>query len=487
MSVLEQMRSGTDSTFMQVVMALVVVSFVGWYAMPEGDKSSVVATVNGVKIMDTEYGRQYRQVLRQEEARYGRAMSNEEQRELGERVKLGLIEDKVILQEARRLGLEVSDTDVARQLLQIEMLRNEQGKFDQELYTRFLKRQQFTRADFEERLRENLLREKLRMLVFMGASISEPALRDAFVESETRIDLTYVRIRPSAFAEQVEITADERAAWLAENEQLVAETYERDLHRLYNHPERVRLRMIRLAATEDEISDTLPRLNKLKAEAEAGGDFAELARQWSEDPSAADGGDLGLRAIRQLSSDVQKAVESLQPGQISRVVTTDADLRLYLLEERVEPTVESLDDVRDQIADQLIKAERGPALAAAFAEDELLPRWRESGEVPQELVETRGLGVMTTGPIPAVSDGSLLSPPPQMMSAARLAEPGAVLPDVFQANGVLWVGQLTERIDADMSQYEAQRDQIREGVLQQRRIAFYQGWVDDTKARAKIQ
>ena len=68
MSVLESMRSGTDSTFMQVVLAAVVVSFVFWYATPQGNTGAVIVTVNGDEIMDTDF---YRQVRQQEQAQEG--------------------------------------------------------------------------------------------------------------------------------------------------------------------------------------------------------------------------------------------------------------------------------------------------------------------------------------------------------------------------------------------------------------------------------
>lgn len=487
MSILEKMRSGSDSTFMQVMMAAVVISFIGWYAVPDGDRSNVVAVVNGQKILDTEFSRRYSSAQRSMEAMTGRMLSNEEQKELSERVRMNLVEDEVLLQEARRIGLEVSDLEVARELLQLPVLRNEQGRFDEEIYRLFLRRNQWTRADFEESLREDLLRNKLRSLVFMGASISEPALREAWVDSETRVDITYVRVRPSAFAQTMEITAEERDAWLAENSAMVQETYQRDFERLYNHPEQVRLRMIRLAATTEQAADILPRMNQLRAQLEGGADFAEFARQWSEDPTAADGGDLGTRPLRQLATDVRTAIESLQPGQLSRVVTTDRDMRLYLLEERIEPRQDALEDVRDQIADQLIRAERGPVLAAAFAEERLLPAWREAGEVPRELVETNGLSVMTTGPVPAVADGSPFSPPPELMRDARNAKVGDVLPQVYETDGILWIGQLTDRTEADMEMYAQRRDEIREAVLSQRRMAFFQGWVDDLESRARIE
>src|SRR5688572_5378496 len=107
------MRSGQDSTFMQVVMALIIVAFVGLYIQPNGDRSSIVAVVNGEKILDTTFNRRYRDRLRMAEMQARRTLSDAEQREIGEQVKQQLIEGTVLLQEADRLGIEVSDSEVA--------------------------------------------------------------------------------------------------------------------------------------------------------------------------------------------------------------------------------------------------------------------------------------------------------------------------------------------------------------------------------------
>src|SRR5687768_11437713 len=97
-SILEKMRSGQDSTFMQVVLALIIVAFVGLYIRPAGDMSSVVAVVNGEKILDTTYSRRYREVARMYEAQARRTLSDAEQREIGELVKQDLIDGAVLLQ-----------------------------------------------------------------------------------------------------------------------------------------------------------------------------------------------------------------------------------------------------------------------------------------------------------------------------------------------------------------------------------------------------
>jgi hypothetical protein len=55
---------------------------------------------------------------------------------------------------------------------------------------------------------------------------------------------------------------------------------------------------------------------------QAGGDFAALAQKYSQDGSAANGGDLGLFSKGQLDPDFEAAAFALQPGQTSGIVKT---------------------------------------------------------------------------------------------------------------------------------------------------------------------
>ena len=224
-SLLERMRAGSDSTVMQVLIALVMLSFLGWYGKPKGEQNHTIAKVNGERILDTDYFRQVRLAQRNTEAQSGRTLSDAEEKQLAEQVKSQMIEDLVVLGEAHRLGLEVSGSEVARELLKYEFLKNKEGKFDKELYESFLKRQQMTQAQFEQRLMDDLLRLKLRELVFMGANVSEPSIQAAWKSAATKINIQYVRIRPTLFDDEVTITPDQVTAWLKENEGLAKEQY----------------------------------------------------------------------------------------------------------------------------------------------------------------------------------------------------------------------------------------------------------------------
>jgi peptidyl-prolyl cis-trans isomerase D len=484
MGILEKMRSGQDSTFMQVVMGLIIVSFVGFMGQGGGDKGSNVAIVNGVPITDIAFSRMYRMEARNREAQRG-PLSDSEQQQLVEVVRSSLVEQEVLTQEARRLGVEVSDSEVARALLQVPAFRGENGVFDEATYLKKVSQEGTTQDEFEQRVRDQLLRDKLRQLVFLGASSSEAALRTAWIEDGTTVDLTVVRIRPQALEKDLVITDELRATWKTENEAAPREAYERDKARLYDHPEQARVRMIRLAVTPGG-PDIAARLESVRAQVAAGGDMEALARAWSEDPSALRGGDLGAKPVGQLAPEIAAAITDLQPGGLSAVLTSATDVRFVRLEERIPAKVDPFEEVEQAIVDRLIREEKLPGLARDFAEQQLLPKWQELGAPPEALLSERGLSARPTGPL-RMKDPGPLAPPAAALEAARTAAVGAVLPKVYDEGGMLYVVQVGQRVEPDPAAFDADKGRLREELLLGRRSEFYQAWVTDLKAAAKIE
>jgi peptidyl-prolyl cis-trans isomerase SurA len=97
---------------------------------------------------------------------------------------------------------------------------------------------------------------------------------------------------------------------------------------------------------------------ELRRQAVAGADFRELARQHSELPSAADGGDIGTFQEDELAAATRAAVTSLQPGGISPVLDTGNSFMIFKLlsagKEAAKPPFES---VKEEIHDLLQKQE----------------------------------------------------------------------------------------------------------------------------------
>jgi peptidyl-prolyl cis-trans isomerase SurA len=86
-----------------------------------------------------------------------------------------------------------------------------------------------------------------------------------------------------------------------------------------------------------------------------GGDFAELARQYSEGPSADRGGLLGTFRTGELLPGFEEAAAALEPGEISDLVRTRAGLHIIRVEAKQDGGYKLLDEVREEIKAELLQ------------------------------------------------------------------------------------------------------------------------------------
>ena len=104
------------------------------------------------------------------------------------------------------------------------------------------------------------------------------------------------------------------------------------------------------AAKRAEIQDILDQLRD-------GADFAEMAMEYSEDSSAADGGDLGSFGLGQMVAPFEEAALALDVGEISDIVETEYGFHIIKLTDRTEESVQPLDEVKSSV-EELIGGDR---------------------------------------------------------------------------------------------------------------------------------
>jgi hypothetical protein len=125
-------------------------------------------------------------------------------------------------------------------------------------------------------------------------------------------------------------------------------------------PERVRLRQI---LTEDRAS-----AERALQEISAGGDFAELARRLSQDPSAATGGYQGELSRENLPPAFADVIFALKPGEVSKVVPAEYGFHVFQVLERFPAGAVPLAEARDEIRERL-RQERADRLLADLVRD----------------------------------------------------------------------------------------------------------------------
>lgn len=154
--------------------AFVGAGFVGWGNYEYGKSSGAVAVVGDRKVSVDEYQREYSSLYRQ----YARIYGNQFNQEMAKKIGLPdaainlAIQKNLILSYADDLGLNVTDEDIAQELVKMPAFIKD-GKFDKELYIRVLTQNGTTAVQYEQSLKRDLLLQKVESLFNINPSSNE--------------------------------------------------------------------------------------------------------------------------------------------------------------------------------------------------------------------------------------------------------------------------------------------------------------------------
>jgi peptidyl-prolyl cis-trans isomerase C len=141
----------------------------------------------------------------------------------------------------------------------------------------------------------------------------------------------------------------------------------------FKQPEAVRASHILILADEKADAETkkkaLAQAQSVLKQAKAGADFAALAKKYSKDSSAAQGGDLNFFPRGQMVPAFDEAAFKLKPGQISDIVTTQFGYHIIKVTETRPASVVAFEQVSEKIKEYLAnqhKQEKAQALIEAL-------------------------------------------------------------------------------------------------------------------------
>ena len=166
---------------MTVVMGLIIVSFVIWGVgdMLRGFTTSTVASVGSAKISSQEYRVAYQRTLQQLQRRLRRPFTNEEARAAGiDRQVLGrLISEAAVDEEARKLGLGVSDQALRDIITSNPNFRDKNGAFDPARFEAALRDLDMSERGFVSDLRKQALRQFIVAALTTGVAAPKAAVK----------------------------------------------------------------------------------------------------------------------------------------------------------------------------------------------------------------------------------------------------------------------------------------------------------------------
>ena len=199
-----------------------------------------------------------------------------------------LINVKLQLQEARGLGVSVTDDELKEG---IDNIKKKYSMTDS-AFIDSLKKEGYTFDEYKKRLREQIMISKVVNIQIRSKIVAREGDIDKFMEENKELFESGEGYKISQIF--FKLPKDDREKGVVEEK----------------------------AATV---------LRKMKE----GMNFSDLARQYSEDPSAPSGGDLGLLKKNQIAKEFSEALSVMKPGEVSSPFWTARGLHIIRLNEKI--------------------------------------------------------------------------------------------------------------------------------------------------------
>jgi peptidyl-prolyl cis-trans isomerase C len=275
-------------------------------ALDKQVSESKVAVVNGTVITEKDLERQVG-FLQQKLQKTGKPMTEADLPEIRRNALENLIDEELLYQEAVKQKTKVSDTEINRALGTIKARFPDEGQFKD--------------------------------------ALSKTGLSEAALKSQLERNLTIDQFIDKQFVQKVMVSDKDAKAYY-------------DGHpNLFKRPEQIRASHILIRvdpqADQSQKDNSRKKMEAIQQRLKKGEDFAELAKQNSEDASNVKGGDLGYFGRGRMVKPFEDAAFALKQGEVSDIVETQFGYHLIKVTDRKPETVVPYEEIKDKLQDYL--------------------------------------------------------------------------------------------------------------------------------------
>jgi len=504
MTMLDRMRR--HKNWLKWSLAIVVLTFVLLYipdfvqTTPTGTGAGpreVVAEVNGRTVTAGDFQQRYMSQVQAYRQQFGGGLNDQLLRQLGvdQQILSQMIDEQVGLIEAEQNGISVSDDELAQQIFSIPALQ-ENGRFiGEQRYEQLLLSQNppMTKMQFEESLRRSMVLDKLRAALTDWMAVSDADVKREYNQRNEKVKLQVVPLTAAKFRSDVTVTDADVAAHfeahkaeyrIGEQRKIKYVLLDRDQARLkiavpptdiqryyndniqqYQTPEQVKASHILLKTEGKDKAAVKKQAEEILQQVKSGGDFAALAKKYSEDEgSKVNGGDLDYFGRGRMVPEFENVAFTLAPGQVSDIVESQFGFHIIKVIDKRPGTTRSLDEVRPQIqeqlslqlADQRISDQAAQLTSRIKDMSDLEPVAREL----QLMVQESGF-FQREDPVPG------LGAAPQVAAAAFALQGTSSSAPIATARGPVFFA-VSERKDPYVPMLDEVKDRVREDLTKSR-------------------
>src|SRR5437588_952133 len=499
----------------------------GTSALEPTKSSEVVASVGGDDITLGEFATQ-KQNIQAQFSRFGGQISLTQMGYGDDKILDGLIQRKIAVQEARRLGLEASPAEINERIRKTFSdaagkltLLDASGKLDMAKYEQRVG----DVAAFERGVGEDIAHEKLEAFVAASVRVSEEDVQAEFKKKNTSFDLTYVTVSTSKLAEKIQPTEDELKAYFEQHKTdyniLVPQKKirylfvdqdksgqklqitDKELHDEYDSLDPkykqagVKVQQIVLKIARPDLDASVKsKADALVAKARAGGEtisedaFADLAKGNSEDPATAKNGGRVNGVVKKDPSkptDPFQQVLDMQPGEITDAIKYKNS---YYILRRGDPVPKTFEDAKPELLVSL-RNRRGYTVAQKIAQkaQDRLKETKDPQKVAQELAAEANMS-----PAEMVRETPFIKPGddvPNIGTSQQFEEVIASLnnpKDVGERTGIkngFAIPMLAEKREPRIPDFEEVKDKVAKAVKEEKAKAQLEEKAKELIANAK--
>ena len=324
-----------------IALVFVTIPFIVWLVTAQvssvlGSNPNVVLNVNGKKYQVTEYQQRVQIASDQYRQQNGSApVSREEDEQIKDQVINQMVQDALLEQEYKRLGIRVSDQEIiemARNSPPPEVMRDPQFQTDSQFDLR--KWQQFLAttsdrnvlAQIEAMYREQIPRIKLAQYLTSDVYVSDAKLWRIYKDQHDSVQIAGVAVSPFQMVDTSRVSDAELSDYVKQHQDD------------FKRPGVAYVRFVAVSRVADAADSAAARARvaRVRAELARGAKFEDVARRESSDStSGRRGGDLGWikKSDSAFVEPFMRAVRALKPGQLSPPVASQFGYHLIRIDQ----------------------------------------------------------------------------------------------------------------------------------------------------------
>jgi peptidyl-prolyl cis-trans isomerase D len=404
------------------------------------------------------------------------------------------INERMMVWKAGEMGMKVT-TDEAENAIIDSLPPNavKDGKVDGALLAQILQSQGTTLAEMRSDMQRQLLIGRLESLIAGGVLVTPQEVEREYHKRNDKVKIQYAVLSPADFQKEIEPTDAEIQAWYDGHKAEFMVPDKRSLALVVLDPvqvgagiqitdaqlqaaykehqadfqtsERVQARHILLKSDASNDAAVKAKAEDLLKQIRGGADFANLAKEKSEDTgSAVNGGELGWIVRGQTVPEFEKAAFSLKPGETSGLIKTEYGYHIIQVEAHEQAHLQPFEEVKGQLAAELQKQGAGQLMQDLT--DKAIEGLRKDPAHPEKTAQAVGgtlvnvENIQPNDPIQGIGVSQELFNAVSILKKFEVTLGPVVLPD-----GRALIAEVTDLVPAHQGTIEEVRTKVRNAAM----------------------